>query len=376
MCWSSLQTEKVQGDTSSKLGESAKVTGARLVSARPARKRQRKIASRSCVRLGDEEQSVVGTLESTVADSECPGTLESPVVDSECPLRSGLVWRWMENDSEENVSEWTVDDFGERITDEVDEAKRFKQVKAWGGVHMCQSSQERPGGRCDCSSDGECSRRNGKAGKERNLWESDGGSEAKSSAEEQFEVIDKAALMAEHRKELGNKYIDMMVNMDAKDIEAKLTEFRAVTEGTDDQKTLAMLSLMWMVERRKEEQREEQGEKELEEVEQREVQREKEREEAEHKQGDWEREGDRIMEAEERHEEKEKELEEDKWEKWEDWEGNEIVEAIRRHERREEEMERVEEEEKMERVEKMVAEIVEVGVVCMRQWEEEKECSG
>ena len=50
--------------------------------------------------------------------------------------------------------------------------------------------------------------------------------------------------------------------MDAKDIEAKLTEFRAVTEGTDDQKTLAKPSLMWMVERRKEEQREEQREKE------------------------------------------------------------------------------------------------------------------
>ena len=83
--------------------------------------------------------------------------------------------------------------------------------------------------------------------KERNPWESDEGSETKSSAESQFEVMDKAALMAEHRRELGNKCIDMPLDMDMKDIEAKLTEFREVTEGTEDQKTLAMLSLMWMV---------------------------------------------------------------------------------------------------------------------------------
>ena len=270
--WSSLQREKVQCDTSSTQGESAKVTGARLVSARHARKRQRKIASKSCVRFGDEEQSVVGTL-------------ESPVADLECPLRSGPVWRWKDNDSGENVSEWTVDDVGEKITDEVDETKCFKQVRAWDGVHMCQSSQERPGGQhrgpghaskawkqvwmqfegksrpwdiqCGESGDemgkrwremngmgelgmhmvsggrvmswndiknledgaivqvmenvqGGLGKRRKKKKKERNPWQSDGGSETKSSAEEPFEVIDKAALMAEHRKELGNKYIDMM----------------------------------------------------------------------------------------------------------------------------------------------------------------------
>ena len=50
--------------------------------------------------------------------------------------------------------------------------------------------------------------------KESNPWESDGGSEAKSSAEEQFDVIDKAALMEKHRKEWRNKYIDMMVDME------------------------------------------------------------------------------------------------------------------------------------------------------------------
>ena len=63
----------------------------------------------------------------------------------------------------------------------------------------------------------------------------------------------------------------------------------------------------------------------------------------------------------------------DTWRKWEDRqrlerEGDEIVEAIRQYERREEEMKRVKEEEKM------VAVIVEAGVECMRQWEEEKEC--
>ena len=62
-----------------------------------------------------------------------------------------------------------------------------------------------------------------------------------------------------------------------------------MTEGTEDQKTLAVLSLMWMVERRKEEQREEQRDKEREEAEQREVQRKKEMEEGEHTHGDWEK---------------------------------------------------------------------------------------
>ena len=95
--------------------------------------------------LGSEEQSVVGMLESPVADLERPGMLEGLVVDLECPLQSGPVWGGMENDSKENVLEWTVDDFGEKFIDEVVEAKRFKQVRAWGDVHMSQSSQERPG---------------------------------------------------------------------------------------------------------------------------------------------------------------------------------------------------------------------------------------
>ena len=53
--------------------------------------------------------------------------------------------RCKEDDSGENVSEWhwTLDDSGEKITDEVDEAKCFKQVRVWDSVHMCQTSQEK-----------------------------------------------------------------------------------------------------------------------------------------------------------------------------------------------------------------------------------------
>lgn len=70
--WSASQTEKVQGETSSTQGDSAKVTGARLAPARHASERQRETAGRSCLRLGDEEPSVVGASESLGADSECP----------------------------------------------------------------------------------------------------------------------------------------------------------------------------------------------------------------------------------------------------------------------------------------------------------------
>ena len=104
-----------------------------------------------------------------------------------------------------------------------------------------------------------------------------------------LDVIDKAALMEEHRKELGNKYIYMMVDMEVEDIEAKLAELREMTAGTEDQKTLAVLSLMWMVERRKEEQWEEQKDKERGEAEQREVHGKKEMEQTEREQGDCEK---------------------------------------------------------------------------------------
>ena len=55
---------------------------------------------------------------------------------------------------------------------------------------------------------------------------------------------------------------DMLVDMEMEDVKAKLEELRReMTEGTEDQKTLAVLSLTWMVERRKEERWEEQRER-------------------------------------------------------------------------------------------------------------------
>ena len=42
-------------------------------------------------------------------------------------------------------------------------------------------------------------KRGNKKKKEGNPWEWDGGSGERSSAEEQFEILDKAALMVEHR---------------------------------------------------------------------------------------------------------------------------------------------------------------------------------
>ena len=101
MGWSASQIEKVQGDTSSAQGESVKVTGARLAPARHAPERQRENAGRSCLRLGDEERSVVGASENLGAGSECP-------------LQSVPLGCWEEDDSGENVSEWhwTLDDSG------------------------------------------------------------------------------------------------------------------------------------------------------------------------------------------------------------------------------------------------------------------------
>ena len=117
------------------------------------------------------------------------------------------------------------------------------------------------------------------------------------------------------------------------DVKAKLDELRKMSEGMEDQKTLAVMSLMWMVERRKEERWEAQRERE--ETEQREAHRKKEMEEAGQGQEDkqelkgkreelavlmdprfkkaadrarLEREGNLILEAEARHEEKEERI--------------------------------------------------------------------
>ena len=230
------------------------------------------------------------------------------------------------------------------------------------------------------------------------------------SAEEQFDILDKAALMAEHRKVMGNSYVDMLVDMEMEDVKAKLEELKRLSEGTEDQKTLAVLSLMWMVERRKEERWEEQRERE--EAEHREAHKkeeagqgqgckqelkgkreelavlmdsrfkkaadrawleregnsileaearyeEKKRELKEEDRARLEREGDLILEAEARHEGKRREVEEERkakeiWNKIEDRqrlerEGDEMMEAIERHE----------EEKKEERIEKAVKELME-----------------
>ena len=72
--------------------------------------------------------------------------------------------------------------------------------------------------------------------KERNLWVLDEGFGTRSSAEEQFEAIDKEMIMAKHREEMGIKYIDMLVDMDMKDIETMLMKFRENMTGVTDAK--------------------------------------------------------------------------------------------------------------------------------------------
>ena len=64
----------------------------------------------------------------------------------------------------------------------------------------------------------------GKKKKQGNPWESDGGSGEMSSAEEQFEVMDKAAFMEEHRKVMGNSYVDMWADMEMEEVKAQVEE--------------------------------------------------------------------------------------------------------------------------------------------------------
>ena len=192
----------------------------------------------------------------------------------------------------------------------------------------------------------------GKKKKQGNPWESDGASGERSSAEEQFEMLDKAAIMAEHRKVMGNSYVDMLADMEMEDVKAKVEEFKRVSEETEDQKTLAALSLIWMVERRKEERCEEQRERE--EAERREA-RKKEEVEVKGKREELavlmdprfkkaadrarlEREGKSILEAEARHEEKKRELKEEHRVRLER-EGDLILEAEAKYERKRKEVE-------------------------------------
>ena len=96
-----------------------------------------------------------------------------------------------------------------------------------------------------------------------NPWTSDEGSgERSSSAEEQLKELDKQELMENHRREMGNEHIHMLANMNTEQVEEMLMNFRENMSGvTEEQKTIAMMSLMWMVERRKQEQRESESEK-------------------------------------------------------------------------------------------------------------------
>ena len=97
-----------------------------------------------------------------------------------------------------------------------------------------------------------------------NPWEPDEGSGARSSsAEQQFTELDKEELMENHRRAVGNGHIDMLANMNTEH-EMLMKFWENMSGVTEDQKTLAMLSLMWMVERRKEVQRVYQSEKEAE----------------------------------------------------------------------------------------------------------------
>ena len=74
------------------------------------------------------------------------GSLMGSVANLEHPPSGGL--GWTETDLKENVVELQADDLGEKIINDVVEAKRF-MVRAWGGVHMSQSGQEISGAQCD-----------------------------------------------------------------------------------------------------------------------------------------------------------------------------------------------------------------------------------
>ena len=39
-------------------------------------------------------------------------------------------------------------------------------------------------------------------------------------------MLDKAALMAEHRRVMGNSYLDMWVDMEMEDVKAQVEEFK------------------------------------------------------------------------------------------------------------------------------------------------------
>ena len=229
--------------------------------------------------------------------------------------------------------------------------------------------------------------------KEKNPWESDGSGVPSwaqevpwsdgSSAEEQFEAIKKDELMEQFEKDLGSGAVDTLSKMETKQAQDMLTKLEENMAGISEEKRkMAVWSLMWMAEKKKEELREkeergkaEEREKKLEEESERRESQSKNSETASENLMDdrsrkWEdrrrleREGDEILKVLVKHEEKEAEerrekKEEERWavweekrerrteERWAKWDrqrlekqGDEIVEMIRRHEEEEEEKRR------------------------------------
>ena len=69
--------------------------------------------------------------------------------------------------------------------------------------------------------------------------------------------------MEKHREAFGSGHKDALVGMDPEAVEGMLMRCRENMTGVpEDQKTMVVWSLMWMVKKRKEEQREERIEEE------------------------------------------------------------------------------------------------------------------
>ena len=103
--------------------------------------------------------------------------------------------------------------------------------------------------------------------KEKNSWESDGSGVPSwaqevpwsdgSSAEEQFEAIKKDELMEQFEKDLGSGAVDTLSKMETKQAQDMLTKLEENMAGISEEKRkMAVWSLMWMAEKKKEELRE------------------------------------------------------------------------------------------------------------------------
>ena len=103
--------------------------------------------------------------------------------------------------------------------------------------------------------------------KEKNPWESDGSGVPSwaqevpwsdgSSAEEQFEAIKKDELMEQFEKDLGSGAVDTLSKMETKQAQDMLTKLEENMAGISEEKRkMAVWSLMWMAEKKKEELRE------------------------------------------------------------------------------------------------------------------------